>query len=151
MKLVILIINYHIESLNLRTFFSSLAAEKSGCVKYAHFPAFGPRNVLLSFCVFFNNSFVFSNNARWIPEFQIPFVLHGSRIVPRNLSLLICTTLYNCYSSFSSLNFNTSAHYNCWKATEIFTIYNCTVLLTITPRATAPYFQGLAAVSKYGI
>jgi hypothetical protein len=29
-------------------------------------------------------------------------VLHGSRTVPRNLSFLICTTLYNYYSSFPS-------------------------------------------------
>jgi hypothetical protein len=29
--------NYHICSHNLRTFFSTLAAEKSGCVKYAGF------------------------------------------------------------------------------------------------------------------
>jgi hypothetical protein len=31
-------------------------------------------------------------------------------VVPRNLSLLICRTLYNYYSSFPSWNFNTSAH-----------------------------------------
>jgi hypothetical protein len=37
-------------------------------------------------------------------------VLHGSRIVPRNLSLLICMTLYNYYTFFPSWNFNTSAH-----------------------------------------
>jgi hypothetical protein len=73
-------------------------------------------------------------------------VLHGSRTVPRYLSLLICTTLYNYYSSFPFWNFNTSAHSNCWKATEMFTIHNCTILLTITPRATTPYFQGQAAV-----
>jgi hypothetical protein len=42
--------------------------------------------------------FVSSNNARWIPEFRILFVLHGSRTVLPNLSLLICTTLYNYYS-----------------------------------------------------
>jgi hypothetical protein len=29
-------------------------------------------------------------------------VLHGSRTVPRNLSLSVCTTPYNCYSSFPS-------------------------------------------------
>jgi hypothetical protein len=46
--------------------------------------------------------FVSSNNARWISEFRILFVPHGSRNVPRNLSLLICTTLYNYYSSFPS-------------------------------------------------
>jgi hypothetical protein len=33
----------------------------------------------------------------------------------------------------------------------IFAIYNCTILLTITPRATTAYFQGQAAVFKYGI
>jgi hypothetical protein len=32
--------------------------------------------------------FVSSNNARWIPEFRISFLLHGSPTVPRNLSLL---------------------------------------------------------------
>ena len=53
--------------------------------------------------------FVSSNNARWIPEFRILFLLHGSRTVPRNLSLLICTTLYNYYFSFPPWNFNTSA------------------------------------------
>jgi hypothetical protein len=78
-------------------------------------------------------------------------VPHGSRTVPRNLSLPICTTLYNYYSSFPSWNLNTSAHWNCWKATEIFTIYNCTILLTITLRATTPYFQWQAAVLMYGI
>ena len=31
-------------------------------------------------------------------------------VVPRNISLLICTTLYNYYSSFPSWNVNTSAH-----------------------------------------
>ena len=31
-------------------------------------------------------------------------------VVPRNLSLLICTTLYNYYSSFPSCNFNPNAH-----------------------------------------
>jgi hypothetical protein len=31
------LLNYRIYSRNLRTFFSSLAAEKSGCVKYADF------------------------------------------------------------------------------------------------------------------
>jgi hypothetical protein len=30
-------------------------------------------------------------------------------------------------------------------------MYNCTILLTITPRATTPYVQGQAAVLKYGI
>jgi hypothetical protein len=60
-------------------------------------------------------------------------VLRSSRTVPGILSLLICTTLYNYYYSFPSWNYNTSAHWNCWKATEIFTVYNCTVLLTITP------------------
>jgi hypothetical protein len=45
---------YRIYSRNLRTFFSSsLAAEKSRCVKYADFPAFGPRNALLSLFEFF--------------------------------------------------------------------------------------------------
>jgi hypothetical protein len=68
---------YHIYSQNLRNFFSSLAAEKSGCIKYAGFLAFRPRNALLSCFAFFNNFFVSSNNTR-IPEFQILFVLHGS-------------------------------------------------------------------------
>jgi hypothetical protein len=30
-------------------------------------------------------------------------------------------------------------------------MYNCTILLTITPRATTLYVQGQAAVLKYGI
>jgi hypothetical protein len=34
-------------------FFFSLAAEKSGCIKYADFPAFGPRNAPLSLFAFF--------------------------------------------------------------------------------------------------
>jgi hypothetical protein len=93
---------YRIYLRNLRTFFTSLAAEKSGCVKYSDFPAFGPRNALLSLFAFLIILFDSSNNARWIPEFPILFVLHGSRTVPRNLSLLICTTLYNYYSSFPS-------------------------------------------------
>jgi hypothetical protein len=50
---------YCIYSRNLRTFFSSLAAEKSECVKYADFPAFEPRNALLSLFAFFNNYFCF--------------------------------------------------------------------------------------------
>ena len=54
--------------------------------------------------------FVSSNNAHWIPEFRILFLLDGSRTVLRDLSLLICTRLYNYYSSFLSWNFNTSAH-----------------------------------------
>jgi hypothetical protein len=58
-------------------FFSNLAAEKSGCVKYADFSAFGPRNDLMS--LFALIPFVFSTNARWFPEFLILFVLHGSR------------------------------------------------------------------------
>jgi hypothetical protein len=77
-------ITYRIYSHNWRTFFPILAAEKSGCLKCADF--FGGGLDLL---------FVSSNNARWIPEFRILFLLHGSRTVPRNLSLLICTTLYN--------------------------------------------------------
>jgi hypothetical protein len=109
-------------------------------IPYRHFLHF----FLIIFCVS-------SNNACWIPGFRILFVLHSFRTVPRNLSLLICTTLYSYCSSSPSWNFNTSAHWNCWKATEIFIIYNCTVLLTITPRSTAPYFQGQAAMLKYGI
>jgi hypothetical protein len=69
---------YRIYSHNLRTFFPSLAAEKSGCVKYADFLLW----------------------RSW----------SGSRTVLQNLSLLICTTLYNYYSFFPSWNFNTSAH-----------------------------------------
>jgi hypothetical protein len=45
---------------------------------------------------------VSSNNARWIPEFRILFVLHDSRTVLQNLLLLICTTLYDYYYSFPS-------------------------------------------------
>jgi hypothetical protein len=39
--------------------FSSLAAEKFGCVKYVDFAAFGPRNAVLSLFAFFNNYFCF--------------------------------------------------------------------------------------------
>ena len=53
--------------------------------------------------------FVSSNNARWIQEFRILFLLHSSRTLPRNLSLLICTTLYKHYS-FSHLEILTQAH-----------------------------------------
>jgi hypothetical protein len=35
-------------------FFPSLAAEKSGCVKYADSPAFGPRNAQMPLFEFFN-------------------------------------------------------------------------------------------------
>jgi hypothetical protein len=62
--------------------FPILAAEKSGCVKYVDF-----------FLWRFRSGFYSS-------------IL----VVPRNLSLLICTTLHNYYSSFPSWNFNTSAH-----------------------------------------
>jgi hypothetical protein len=45
-------------------FKSSLAAEKSECVKYVDFPDFGPRNALLSLFEFLIILFVTSNNAR---------------------------------------------------------------------------------------
>ena len=72
-------------------------------------------------------------------------------VFPRNLSLLNCTTLYNYYSSFPSWNFNTNAHENWLKATEIFMVHSSKILLTTTQRATTPYFQGQASVLKYGI
>jgi len=37
------------------------------------------------------------------------------------------------------------------KRTEIFIVHSCTVLLTMTQRATTPYFQGQSSVLKYGI
>jgi len=102
-------------------FFSILTAEKSECIKYADF----------FFC----------------GGLDLGFIL----VVPWNLSLLICTALYDCYSSFPSWNFNTSAHSNCWKGTEIFMVHSCTVLFTMTQRGTTPYFQGQASVLKNGI
>ena len=68
---------YRICSRNLHTFFSILAAEKSGCVKYVFF--WGGRGV----------------GGEGLDVGFIPVVL-------RNLSLLICTMLYNYYSSFQS-------------------------------------------------
>jgi hypothetical protein len=81
-------------------FFSSLAAEKSVCKIWGFSRFRTTKCPTVTFWIFLIILFVSSNNARWIPEFRILFVLCGSRTVPWNLSLLICTTLKESWQNF---------------------------------------------------
>jgi hypothetical protein len=74
---------HRIRSRNLCTFFFVLAAEKSGCVKYADFFFFV--EVLIWVLFWYSSS--------------------SAKLITFN-----CTMLYNYYSSFPSWNFNTSTH-----------------------------------------
>jgi hypothetical protein len=66
--------NYRIYSHNLRTFFPSLAAEKSGCVKYADFFFFFCVEVLI-----------------WCVKWSV-----HTRIVEKQLKYLRCITVQSC-------------------------------------------------------
>jgi hypothetical protein len=89
-------------------FFYSFAAEKSECVKYTDFPAFGPRNALLSLFAFLIILFLTSNNARNLSLFvrrcitiillshlEILTKVH-TRIVKKQLKYLRYITVQSC-------------------------------------------------------
>jgi hypothetical protein len=84
-------LKYRIYSRNLRTSFLVWQAEKSECVKYADFPAFWPRNALLSLFAVFNHSFFPSNNARGLQNSEFPLCCTVSELSAK----LITFNLYD--------------------------------------------------------